>query len=157
MQASRIGRERQQRFLTALAVTGSEEVAADEAGIDRARLLSLRENDQAFGIQWEQAKRSFIQKLKHEARRRAIEGVREPLVSDGKVIRDDEGRPIAVKRFSDSLLIDILKSSRSGNCNESSIPANIFPVWIGWLALSFVIAVSIWIIGDLAIRLAVLR
>lgn len=157
MQAPRIGRERQQRFLTALAATGSEEAAASEAGVDRARLLGLREVDEEFGMQWEKAKTCFIEKLRQEARRRAIDGVPEPLVSDGKVIRDDEGRPVSVKRFSDSLLVALLKTNGPGRFTEAAALAKGYPIWMGWLAVSFVAGVLVWIIGDLAIRIAALR
>ena len=35
-------------------------------------------------------------------------GVPEPLVSAGKVVRDDDGQPIAIRRYSDALMIALL-------------------------------------------------
>ena len=158
MQSPRIGRERQQRFLAALAAAGSEETAANEAGVDRARLFDLRENDREFSIQWDKANRSFGEKLEQEVRRRAIIGVREPLVSDGKVVRDDEGRPIAVPRFSDGLLLALLKARCPESFNEPAADVTkVYPLWIRWVAILFLGAVLVWIIGDLAIRASALH
>jgi hypothetical protein len=41
-----------------------------------------------------------------------VEGVPEPLVSGGKIIRDDDGQPIAIRRYSDNLLLALLKARR---------------------------------------------
>jgi hypothetical protein len=38
--------------------------------------------------------------------------VPEPLVSGGKLVRDDSGQPIAVRRYSDGLLTALLKARR---------------------------------------------
>ena len=50
--------------------------------------------------------------LEAEARRRAVEGTQEPLVSAGRIVRDDDGRPIAVRRYSDNLLLALIKARR---------------------------------------------
>jgi hypothetical protein len=42
--------------------------------------------------------------LEAEAWRRAVDGVPEPLVSGGKVVRNDDGQPLAIRRYSDSLI-----------------------------------------------------
>ncbi len=51
-------------------------------------------------------------RLEDEARRRAVEGIEEPLVSAGKLVRDDHGQPIWVRRYSDNLLLGLLKARR---------------------------------------------
>jgi hypothetical protein len=38
--------------------------------------------------------------------------VPEPLVSAGKLVRDDDGQPIMVRRFSDNLLLALIKARR---------------------------------------------
>jgi hypothetical protein len=153
MQGSRIGKRQQQRFLIALAATGNEVAAATEAGIVRARLLELREDKEEFAAEWEQAKKTFAERLEKEAHRRAIQGIAEPLVSDGKVVRDDKGQPMLTPRFSDSLLIALLKAERPEKFQEFAGTARVtYPAWIRWLAIVLVIACSIWVIGDLTLR-----
>lgn len=46
--------------------------------------------------------------LDGEALRRAVHGVDEPLVSMGKLVRDAQGQPLTIKRYSDTLLIKLL-------------------------------------------------
>ena len=72
----------------------------------------LRKNDPAFAIAWEEAEEMAADALEAEARRRAVEGTQEPLVSAGRIVRDDDGRPIAVRRYSDNLLLALIKARR---------------------------------------------
>ena len=103
---------RQERFLKALAETGSVTVAVSVAGISRSRCYAHRKVDTAFAAAWDEAEEVAADRLEDEARRRAIEGVPEPLVSAGKLVRDDDGQPIAVRRYSDNLLLALLKAHR---------------------------------------------
>jgi hypothetical protein len=48
-----------------------------------------------------------------------VEGVLEPLVSGGKVVRDDDGQPIAIRRYSDALLLALLKAHRPARRERS--------------------------------------
>ena len=41
-----------------------------------------------------------------------MKGVPEPLVSAGKLVRDDDGQPIMVQRYSDNLLLALIKARR---------------------------------------------
>ena len=99
---------RQGRFLQALANTGS----VTAVNTSRTRVYELRKVDPAFAAAWEEAEEIAIDRLEDEARRRAVEGVPEPLVSAGKLVRDDDGQPIAVRRYSDNLLLALLKAHR---------------------------------------------
>jgi hypothetical protein len=82
------------------------------AGTSRTRVYELRKNDTAFAAAWDEAEDIATDKLEDEARRRAIEGIGEPLVSAGKLIRGDDGQPIMVRRYSDNLLLALLKARR---------------------------------------------
>ena len=86
--------------------------AAAVAGTSRSRVYVLRKNDPAFAIAWEEAEEMAADALEAEARRRAVEGTQEPLVSAGRIVRDDDGRPIAVRRYSDNLLLALIKARR---------------------------------------------
>jgi hypothetical protein len=59
--------------------------------------------------------------LEAEAWRRAVAGVREPIVSGGKVVRDDDGQPIAIRRYSDNLLFALLKARRPEKFREQRL------------------------------------
>lgn len=148
MQTPRLGRDRQQRFLKALAKTGNVVAAAAEAGVDPDRIEELRRGDPEFAAQWGRAEKLFDEVLDHEVHQRAIAGVHEPLVSDGKVVRDDDGRPIALSRHSDLLLLALLKARHPEKYAMVTLPA-----WSRTLAVWFVIAFFFWIVGDLTLRL----
>ncbi len=112
MKRVRLTRARQERFLKALADTGSVTAAVAVAGTSRSRAYELRRADPAFAADWDEAEETAADRLEDEARRRGVEGVPEPLVSGGKVVRDDDGQPIAIRRYSDALLLALLKAHR---------------------------------------------
>jgi hypothetical protein len=51
-------------------------------------------------------------RLEAEAWRRAVDGVSEPLVSAGKLVRDENGNPMVIKRYSDNLLALLLRAHK---------------------------------------------
>jgi len=112
MKRLKLTRERQGRFLQALANTGSVTAAIAVAGSSRTRVYELRKADPAFAAAWDEAEEAAVDRLEDEARRRAVEGIPEPLVSAGKLVRDDQGQPIVVRRYSDHLLLALLKARR---------------------------------------------
>ena len=112
MNRLKLTKERRERFLQALADTGSVTAAIADAGTSRTRVYELRKTDPAFASAWQEAEEMATDRLEDEARRRAIEGVPEPLVSAGKLVRDDDGQPITVRRYSDHLLMALLKAHR---------------------------------------------
>jgi hypothetical protein len=103
---------RQEQFLKALAETGSVATSAALAGTSRTRVYEHRKADQEFAGAWEDAEEIAADRLEGESRRRAVEGVEEPLVSAGKLVRDENGQPITVTRYSDNLLLALLKAHR---------------------------------------------
>src|SRR5215469_13250151 len=112
MRRLKLTKEIQQRFLEALAETGSVSTATAAAGTSRTRAYELRKADPIFASAWQEAEEVAVDRLEDEARRRALQGVPEPLVSAGKLVRDDEGKPISVRRYSDNLLLALLKAHR---------------------------------------------
>src|ERR1700691_2957444 len=51
-------------------------------------------------------------RLKDEAFRRAHDGGERPLVSAGKIVKDDEGVSLRIREYSDTLMCLLLKSRR---------------------------------------------
>jgi hypothetical protein len=113
MKKLRLTKARQECFLQALAETGSVIHAVRVAGTSRTRVYELRTKDPAFAAAWAEAEDISVDRLEDEARRRAVEGVPEPLVSAGKLVRDDNGQPITIRRYSNTLLIALQKAHRA--------------------------------------------
>jgi len=112
MKRSRLNNVRRQAFLRALAETGNVTAAVDISGTSRSRVYELRKADPSFALAWEEAEETAADALEAEARRRAVAGVLEPMVSGGRIVRDDDGQPIAVRRYSDNLLLALLRAHR---------------------------------------------
>jgi hypothetical protein len=98
--------------MKALGDTGSVTAAVAVAGTSRSRVYELRRSDPGFAAAWDEAEEIAADRLEDEARRRAVEGVPEPLVSGGRIVRDDDGQPIAIRRYSDPLLLALLRAHR---------------------------------------------
>jgi len=113
MKRLKLTRARRENFLKVLADTGSVTAAVAATGTSRTRVYELRKADTAFVAAWDEAEDIATDRLEDEARRRAVEGVAEPLVSAGKLVRGDDGQPITVQRYSDKLLLELLKAHRS--------------------------------------------
>ena len=118
MKKLRLTRERQKRFVAGLAETGNVTTAVKMAGTSRTRAYELRKTDQAFAAAWGEAEQAAADKLEAETWRRAVEGIEEPLVSGGKLVRDDNGQPVAIRRYSDQLLIALLRAHRPEKFRE---------------------------------------
>jgi hypothetical protein len=81
MKRLKLTRDRRELFLKVLADTGNVTAAVAAAGTSRTRVYELRKTDIAFAAAWDEAEEIATDRLEGEARRRAIEGVAEPLVS----------------------------------------------------------------------------
>jgi hypothetical protein len=121
MKKLKLTRDRQNRFLEALAETGVVSLAAAIAGTSRTRVYELRKKNAAFAKRWEDAEERAADALEAEAWRRAVAGVPEPLVSAGKMVRDDDGQPLAIRRYSDTLMIALLKARRPNQFKDRAV------------------------------------
>jgi len=79
----------------------------------RQRVYQWRDEDPEFRTAWKEAKQEGIDTLQDEARRRAVEGVAEPIIVDGHVV----GQKI---KYSDTLLMFLLKSLDRATFGDSS-------------------------------------
>jgi hypothetical protein len=91
-------------FLEAFAQLGNVSAAAREAGCGRATVYGWQEHDPDFVLGFRQAEIASIDALETEARRRALGYEATALAKDGT--------PYTVTRYSDVLLIFLLKGAR---------------------------------------------
>jgi hypothetical protein len=80
MKRAKITQRKEKCFLEVLAESGNVTVAAQAGGVSRSRMYERRQEDEAFAKAWEEAEQIAADRLEREARRRAVEGVEEPLV-----------------------------------------------------------------------------
>jgi hypothetical protein len=97
------------------------ERAAGVAGITRARAYQVRKKDLDFAAAWDESEERAADALEAEAWRRAVAGVPEPLVSAGRVMRDEDGQPLAIRRYSDNLLLALLKARRPEKFKDRAV------------------------------------
>jgi hypothetical protein len=138
-------------FLETLERTGNVTLAARAAGVSRNTPYEYREThpDHPFVEEWEQAAEVSTDVLEAEARRRAQMGVAEPVFgslrnADGKVI--GMGQIGAVQKYSDTLLIFLLKAARPAkyrdrfdvnvNVTESEVDRRLREAWEEHLRLT---------------------
>jgi hypothetical protein len=114
-------------FLSTLRATGNHSAACRAAHIDRSTPYEARDEDPGFAAAYQDALAEACDALEAEARRRAHDGVPEPVVYQGELCGqwlDAEGRvvtrgtpgarlvPLTITRYSDSLLMFLLRGHR---------------------------------------------
>ena len=81
----------------------------------RREVDMMRQTDAGFALSFQDALDEAADMLEAEAWRRALEGVAEPVVKSGKpVIDPNTGQTMMVRRYSDALLMLLLRGSRPG-------------------------------------------
>jgi hypothetical protein len=112
-------------FLKELARRGNVSDAARKAGAGRRTVYQWREAEEGFAAAWDEALEVAIDRLESEAWRRAVEGVKKPIIGrvgkdeDG-ILTDDKGRPLYLQEYSDSLMNTLLKAHRPEKYRERS-------------------------------------
>ncbi len=92
-------------FLRAYAETANITYAARAGKCSRNAHYKWLKTDKAYQETFQEAKQEAIELLEGEARRRAVQGVEEPVFYKGEVVG-------AVQKYSDTLLIFLLKAAR---------------------------------------------
>ena len=104
-----------ERFLVALARTGNYGLACQAGTLTRREVAALRARDHAFSLALDEAMDDAADMLEAEAWRRALEGVAAPVVKGGKLVFDPTtGEALMVRRYSDSLLMLLLRGTKPG-------------------------------------------
>ncbi len=107
--AARFTRAAQDRCVEHMAETGNISQAALHAGVARETVYQRIRADAAFAERMVLARDAAYDRLQREAIRRAVAGVEEPMVQGGEVVRDTHGLPITVRRYSDRLLLFMIR------------------------------------------------
>jgi hypothetical protein len=101
------------KFLEALALTGIVHTACNIARVSRALVYRERLLNDEFAFAWGLAMGAATDLLEAEARRRALEGVPHYIKVGDEVITET--------RYSDSLLLTLLKAHRPGKFREDGM------------------------------------
>ena len=105
--------EKKAKFTAALAQSGVVLYAAREAAIDTQTAYRWRKADDDFREAWETALNESVDRLETEARRRALDGVLEPVYYQGVEVGHQT-------RYSDTLLIFLLKGARPAKYRDNA-------------------------------------
>jgi len=97
--------QKKEALLTALAESGNVSEACNQAGVPRRTAYHWRSKEPGFAEAWAKAAAIGVEALEDEARRRAFRGWEEPVFYQGNATG-------AVRRFSDVLLIFLLKGAK---------------------------------------------
>jgi len=123
-------------YLQALSLAGNHTAACQAAGIERTTPYSLIKNDAGFAEARKEALDQAADLLVLEARRRAKDGVDEPVIWQGQLSGtwlDAAGQvvapetpgatlvPLTVKKYSDSLLMFLIKKERPEYRERASV------------------------------------
>lgn len=104
-------KEKQKKFLEHLASTGNVTASAALVGMSRRGIYKHRDKNMKFAVAWEDALEDAADSLEAEARRRAVEGVDEPVYYQGK--------PVGyVRKHSDAMLMFLLKGNKPDKFRE---------------------------------------
>lgn len=105
-------------FLAALAEYGNVSKAAKKAKVSRAVVYEERASDSDLANAWDAALKIGTEALEDEARRRAYEGTLKPVYQGGEKVG-------AIREFSDTLLIFLLKSHKPEVYRDTSRVLNV--------------------------------
>ena len=100
------------RFLETLGRTGNPSAACQASHLTRRFINRMRENDPVFARDYNEAMEEAADLLEAEAWRRALEGVPQLLLKAGQPVLDADGTAITVRRYSDPLLVMLLRGCK---------------------------------------------
>lgn len=113
-----ISNDKINKFINRLAACGNIKKSAELANIPYAKILAMKKCDTKFRGRMEEALSDAAVILEDEARRRAIEGVEEPILYKGEIT----GSKI---KYSDALLLALLKAHYPEKYAEKTMTMNI--------------------------------
>lgn len=137
--SQRMGFRRKIVFLRAFATTGIIKTGLDAAGVSRDLVTShWRKDCEWFKRKFVEAEQEAADLIEAEYVRRAVQGVDEPVIYQGQptLITDPEtGEPrlFTVKKYSDSLMTNLMKARRPetfGDKSKVTVDGQVGPVLV---------------------------
>lgn len=102
--------EVQANFLGRFAEDGNVTEACKAANIDRSTIYAWREKYKTFAELFAEAEAQVHDRIRAEIFHRALVGDEEVVVSMGKIMRGDDGKPLIAHKKSDQLLMFLAKA-----------------------------------------------
>lgn len=123
---------KQARFLSLYRECGNIKASCKAAGINRSTYYDWRDHDEAFKALLPDAQADACDTLEFAAYERAVKGIEEPVVSMGRIVYEEvpakdkdgnplldkdghqimkQGKPLMIRKYSDSLLTTLLKAN----------------------------------------------
>lgn len=84
--------------------------AARAAGVSHSIILRWAQIDAVFSAKMESAIAAGVGRLEDAAFSRAIDGVEEPVIAFGNVVRDGNGNVVMLRKYSDTLALRLLQA-----------------------------------------------
>ena len=109
--------EFKEAFLAMLTEVPNLTVVCRLLGIDPSNITRARKKDKDFDIGVRGAIEQGYDLIEEEARRRAVDGVVEPIFYQGEQVMDAYGNPSGVRKYSDRLLVELLKAYKPKKFN----------------------------------------
>jgi hypothetical protein len=124
--------KRYELFLDILAKTGNISRSAKMAGFPDARWInSFRKSNKTFDEKVKEAVVAGVEALEGEAYRRAVIGVKKPVIFKGIHMTDENGEKMYIREYSDGLLQTLLKANNPNKFMERQKVENEVNVNIG--------------------------
>lgn len=115
-------------FLSVLGRTGNPSSACKESGLTRRQINVMKQRDASFAIAYDEALDDAADLLEAEAWRRALEGIEQPVLKAGLPVLDPvTHEPMIVRRYSDPLLVLLLRGFKPGKFQTRSGTAPAIP------------------------------
>ncbi|HVZ41300.1 MAG TPA: hypothetical protein VHI13_18620 [Candidatus Kapabacteria bacterium] len=112
-------------FLAVLARTANVRLACFAAGVTRQHVYGVRSREASFREAWDAALDMAIDRLEEEAWARACEGVERYVISYGKPVLDETGKPLVERHYSDMLLERLLRAYRPQKYRETPVAGDV--------------------------------
>ena len=115
-------------FLTTLGQTGNASAACRASGLSRRQLNLLKQRDPVFATAYGEALDEAADVLEAEAWRRALEGIAQPVMKAGQPVLDQStGEAVTVRRYSDPLLVLLLRGCKPAKFSQRSAASGAVP------------------------------
>jgi len=103
-------KEVKRKFIEAFKREANVLTACQISGISRKTAYQWRKDDSRFAEEWDSSVEVSNDVIRRAIFHRAVDGWEEPLVSAGKIVRDEHGSPMDIRKYSDPLLQFLAKS-----------------------------------------------